>query len=288
MNTANAPMYHGNTMGWVKIDRQVVKRQNRIYRAAKRAEHRHIRRLQKLLLRSRAAKLLAVRQVTQENQGKKPPGVAGVATLTPPERLELGQPLHLEDTAAPVRRVSIPKPGPTEPRPLGIPTRAARAKQRWVTHALEPAGEAQFAPNSDGFRPGRSTWEAIGAISVQINQKPKWGLDADIATCFDRRNHDALLRQLHASPTLNRQITAWLQVGLRDKGAWFPTAAGTPPGGPASPLLANVALHGLEEASTRAFPSRGRPAVVRYADDRVVLHPRREVIERWQAILTEH
>jgi RNA-directed DNA polymerase len=276
LNTANAPMDHWNTMGWVKIERQVLKRQKRIYRAAKRADHRQIRRLQKLLLRSRAAKRLAVRNVTQDNQGKQTPGVDGVANLTPPERLELVQHLHLEDTASPVRRVEMPKPGTTEQRPLGIPTMADRAKQALVKHVLEPAWEAQFEPNSDGCRPGRSTWEAIGAIYVQINQKPKWVLDADIAKCFDRITHDALLRQLNASPTLSRQITAWLKGGLLDKGAWCPTEAGTPQGGPAAPLLANVALHGLEEAITRAFPSRGRPAVVRYADD-LVRHEARAV-----------
>jgi RNA-directed DNA polymerase len=185
MNTAIAPMYQWNTMGWTKIERQVFKLQKRIYRTAKREDHRQVRRLQKLLLRSRAAKLLAVRKVTQDNQGKKTPGVDGVANLTPPERLALVQHLHLEDTASPVRRVFIPKPGTTEQRPLGIPTLADRAKQSWVTQALEPAWEAQFEPNSYGFRPGRSTWDAIGAIYVQINQKPKWVLDADIAKCFD-------------------------------------------------------------------------------------------------------
>jgi RNA-directed DNA polymerase len=281
-------MYQWNTIGWVKIERQVFKLQKRIYRAAKREDHRQVRRLQKLLLRSRAAKLLAVRKVTQDNQGKKTPGVDGVANLTPPERLELVQHLHLKDTASPVRRVYLPKPGTTEQRPLGIPTLADRAKQSWVTQALEPAWEAQFEPNSYGFRPGRSTWDAMGALYVQINQKPKWVLDADIAKCFDRIDHEALVRKLNAAPTLRRQITAWLKGGLLDKGAWFPTEAGTPQGGPASPLLANVALHGLEEAITRAFPGRGKPAVVRYADDLVVLHPTREVIERCQAILTEH
>jgi RNA-directed DNA polymerase len=104
--------------------------------------------------------------------GKKTPGVDGVANLTPPERLELVNHLHLEESAAPVRRVYIPKPGTTEQRPLGIPTLAERAKQSWVTQALEPAWEAQFEPNSYGFRPGRSAWDAIGAIYVQINQKP--------------------------------------------------------------------------------------------------------------------
>jgi RNA-directed DNA polymerase len=275
-------------MGWVKIERQVFKLQKRIYRAAKRGDHRQIRRLQKLLLRSRAATLLAVRNVTQDNQGKQTPGVDGVANLTPPERLGLVNHLHLEGHASPVRRVYIAKPGATEQRPLGIPTMADRAKQALVKHVLEPAWEAQFAPNSDGFRPGRSTWDAIGAIYVQINQKPKWVLDADIAKCLERINHEALLRKLEVPPTLRRQITTWLKVGLLDKGAWCPTEAGTPQGGPVSPLLANVALHGLEEMITQAFAGRGRPAVVRYADDLIVLHPEREVIERCQAVLAAH
>jgi RNA-directed DNA polymerase len=165
---------------------------------------------------------------------------------------------------------------------------ADRAKQALVKHVLEPAWEAQFAPNSYGFRPGRSTWEAIGAIYGQINQNPTWVLDAAIAKGFERINHEALLRKLDAPPTLSRQITAWLKVGLLDKGVGCPPEAGTPQGGPASPLLANVARHGLEEAITRAFPGRGSPAVVRDADDLIVLHPTREVIERCQAVLAEH
>ena len=287
MHTASAPLDPWNTSGWGTSERQVCTRQNRISRAAKRGDHRQVRRLQKLWLRSRAAKLLAVRNVTQDNQGKQTPGVDGVANLTPQERLDLVKHLHLEGNASPVRRVYIPKPGTTEQRPLGIPTMADRAKQALVKHVLEPAWEAQFEPNSYGFRPGQSTWDAMGAIYVQINQKPKWVLDADIAKCFDRINHEALLRKLDALPTLSRQITAWLKVGLLDKGAWFPTEAGTPQGGPASPLLANVALHGLEEAIMRAFPGRGSPAVVRYADDLIVLHPKREVIERCQTLLAE-
>jgi RNA-directed DNA polymerase len=113
-------------------------------------------------------------------------------------------------------------------------------------------------------------------------------LDADLANGFDRIDHDALLRKLNTSPTLSRQINAWLKGGLLDRGVWFPTEAGTPQGGPVSPLAANVALHGLEETIARAFPGRDRPAVIRYADDLVALHPKREVIERCQAVLAEH
>jgi RNA-directed DNA polymerase len=170
----------------------VLKLPKRIYRAAKRGDHRQGRRLQTRWRRSRAAKLVAVRNVTQDHQGQQTPGVDGVAKLTPQERLDVVPHLHLEGHASPGRRVYLPQPGTTEPRPLGMPTRADRAKPAWVKHVLEPAWEAQFEPNSDGFRPGRSTWDAIGALSVHIHQKPTWGLDADIARGVDRINHEAL------------------------------------------------------------------------------------------------
>jgi RNA-directed DNA polymerase len=105
MNTAIAPLYQWNTMGWVKIERQVFTLQNRIYRAAQRGDHRQVRRRQKLLRRSRAANRFAVRNVTQDNQGKQTPGVDGVAKRTPQERLDLVKHLHLEGNASPVRRV---------------------------------------------------------------------------------------------------------------------------------------------------------------------------------------
>jgi RNA-directed DNA polymerase len=287
MSTASKPMYQWKTSRWPKIARKVVKLQQRIYRAAQRGDDRQVRRLQQLLRRSHDAKRVAVRQVTQDNRGKKTPGVDGIAALTPAERRTLAAHLQLDGHAAPVRRVYIPKPGTREQRPLGIPTIADRAKQGLVTQALEPEWEARFEPNSYGFRPGRSTWDAIGAIYVQINQKPKWVLDADIAKCFDRINHDALLRKLDAQPMINRQLKAWLKAGVWDRGDWNPTEAGTPQGGPVSPLLANVALHGLEERIQWAIPGRTAPAVIRYADDLVVIHPDRAVIEQSQALIAE-
>ena len=178
-------------MGWVKIERPVWKRPNRIDRAAKRADHRHVRRRQTLLRRSRAATRRAVRHVTQDNQGKQPPGVDGVANLTPHERLDWVPHLHRQGHASPVRRGYLPKPGTTEPRPWGLPTMADRATQALVKHGLAPAGEAAFEPNRDGVRPGRTPWEAIGAIEGQINQQPTGVVDADIAPCVERLHHDA-------------------------------------------------------------------------------------------------
>src|SRR5438128_1186040 len=160
-------------MRWPKIERTGWKLHKRLSRAAQRGEDRPVRRLQTLRRRSPDAKRRAGRQVTQATRGKKTPGVEGLAALTPVERRTLAEHLPLDGNAAPVRRVYIPKPGTREQRPLGIPTIADRAKQGLVTQALEPEWEAKFEPNSYGFRPGRSTWDAIGAIYVQINQKPK-------------------------------------------------------------------------------------------------------------------
>jgi len=178
-------MYGGNTLPWTRIQRQVFKLQKRIYRASRRHDVRTVRKLQRLLLHSWSARLLAVRQVTQDNRGKRTAGVDGVKSLTPPQRLALAQSLTLDDSTTPVRRVWIPKPGSTEQRPLGIPTMADRARHTLVKSALEPAWEARFAPNSYGFRPGRSCHDAIAAIFTAIGQKAKYVLDADIAKCFD-------------------------------------------------------------------------------------------------------
>jgi RNA-directed DNA polymerase len=160
-----------------------------------------------------------------------------------------------------------------------------RAAQALVTLALEPEWEAHFEPNSYGFRPGRSCHDAISAIFNSLSRKAKYVLDADIAKCFDRINHSALLEKLHTFPKLRQVIKAWLKAGVVDNGELFPTEEGTPQGGVCSPLLMNVGLHGLETAIEEAYPQHykaknWRPTVVRYADDLVVLHPELTVIEQ--------
>jgi RNA-directed DNA polymerase len=276
MSTAQPPVYEWKTQNWRKVEQRVFKLQKRIYRASQRGDTKTVHKLQRLLTSSWSARLLATRRVTQDNQGKKTAGVDGVKNLTPPQRLTLARTLRLRPKAKPTRRVWIPKPGTTEKRGLGIPVMQERATQALVKLALEPEWEARFEPNSYGFRPGRSTHDAIEAIYTTINQKPKFVLDADIAKCFDRINHTALLKKLHTYPTLRRVIKAWLKAGVMDGGKLFPTEEGTPQGGVVSPLLANIALHGLETAIKQAFPwtkkVQGRrvewqPYVIRYADD---------------------
>jgi RNA-directed DNA polymerase len=145
---AVAPMDRWETLPWKQIQREVFKLQKRIYRASCRDDVRTVHRLQRLLMKSRSARLLAVRRVAQENQGKRRAGVDGVKSLTPSQRLALAQSLKLGQKAQPVRRVWIPKPQSTELRPLGIPVMANRAGQALVTAALEPEWEARFEPNS--------------------------------------------------------------------------------------------------------------------------------------------
>src|SRR5207249_3254109 len=169
----------------------------RICQASQRGDTRTVHNLQRLLMKSWSAKLLATRRVTQDNQGKQTAGVDGVKSLTPPQRLALAASLSLNQPAAPARRVWIPKPGTTEQRPLAIPTINNRAAQALVKLALEPEWEAQFEPNSYGFRPGRSCHDASEAIFQNTCHQPKYVLDADIAKCFDRIDHRALLAKLH-------------------------------------------------------------------------------------------
>ena len=285
------PMDEWKTIPWPKLERRVYKLQKRIYRAASRGDVRTVRRLQRLMMKSWSAKCLAVRRVSQDNQGKKTAGVDGVKSLTPAQRIQLVNDLKLESKGKPARRVWIPKPGRDEKRPLGIPVMYDRALQGLLKLALEPSWEARFEENSYGFRPGRGCHDAREAIFNSIRYKPKWVLDADIAKCFDKINHQALLDKLNTSPTIRRQIRAWLKAGVVDNGEFLDTFEGTPQGGVISPLLANIALHGLEDyvlgTMRRNMSERRALTVVRYADDFVVMHKDKEVVERAQELINE-
>ncbi len=289
-----------NTEGWKDInwrqaERYVFKLQKRIYAASRRGDVKQCRKLQHTLMRSWSNRVLAVRRVTQDNQGKKTAGVDGLKSLSPKARLELAGQLKLTGKSKPTRRVWIPKPGREEKRPLGIPTMYDRALQAVVKAALEPEWEAIFEPNSYGFRPGRSCHDAIKQIKNCIQGKAKYVLDADIAKCFDRINHEALLQKLNILGKVRQQIKAWLKSGVIDKGAFTATFEGTPQGGVISPLLANIALHGLENHLIKyaeTLPGRKREnrdnlGFIRYADDFVVLHKDKAVVQRCREIISE-
>ncbi|MEH2320274.1 MAG: group II intron reverse transcriptase/maturase [Nostoc sp.] len=300
---SNESMGEWKHINWRKLERRVFKLQKRIYKASLRGDVKAFRRLQKTLMNSWAAKCLSVRRVTQDNQGKKTAGVDGVKSLSPEARLKLVAKLKSNLKVKPTRRVWIPKPGTEEKRPLGIPVMDDRALQALFKLALEPEWEARFEPNSYGFRPGRSCHDAIEAIFNAIKQKSKYVLDADIAKCFDRIDHEALLRKLNTFPTIRRQVRAWLKAGVMDGKQLFPISEGTPQGGVISPLLANIALHGMEERIDKAFPEMSQtmretwyhqkgtkfrsPIFIRYADDFVILHEDITVVQRCREIISE-
>ena len=269
---------------WKQIQKNVYRLQTRIFKAKRRGDTKQVHRLQKLLMTSRSGKLLSVRKVTQDNQGKSRAGVDGIKSLNQTQRFALVKSLKLTGKSKPTRRVMIPKPGTTEERPLGIPCMIERAKQMLVKLALEAEWEAVFETNTYGFRTGRSAHDAIGAIFGGISKKAKYVLDADITKCFDKINQEKLLDKLNTFPKLYRQIKAWLKSGVVMDGKLFPTNEGTPQGGVASPLLALIALHGLETA-IRGCTSQGQRAqqeltVCIYADDFVVLHPSLNMIQK--------
>ncbi|NET84027.1 MAG: group II intron reverse transcriptase/maturase [Moorea sp. SIO1F2] len=293
------PESEWNKVNWRKLEITVFKLQKRIYRASQRGNVRVVRRLQKTLMKSWSAKMLAVRKVTQQNKGKRTAGIDGRKALTGKQRLKLANNLRTYKIPQPTRRVWIEKPGRKEKRPLGIPTIQDRALQALTKQALEPEWEARFEANSYGFRLGRSCHDAVEAIFDSIAKQPKWVLDADISKCFDKINHEKLLKKLNTFPTMKRLIKGWLKAGVIDEGTLSSTDEGTPQGGIISPLLANIALHGMEETikeyvenlsyketSVRGKRDRRRSiSLIRYADDFVIIHKNKEVVEKCREVI---
>ena len=303
------PSLEWRNINWKLVQKRVFKLQKLIFRASSVGEFSKMRKYQKLLTKSYYARLLAVRRVTQDNQGKKTAGVDGIKNLKPKQRFNLVKMLReTPKKPKPTRRVWIPKPGLDEKRPLGIPTIYDRALQCLHKEALEPEWEARFEPNSYGFRPGRTPQDAIEAIYSAIRLKPKYVLDADIAKCFDRINHKVLLDKVGLYPG-RKLIKRWLKAGLYDEEQHQETEEGTPQGGVISPLLANIAFHGMEESLkeyavnleirvetysllkgkyTRKLDKKHRQnsiKLIRYADDFVILHENLEVLLGAKAVI---
>lgn len=230
MNQPLNARYEWNKIPWRKLEVSVFKLQKRIYQASLRGDVKLVHRLQKLLLKSECVRLLAVRRVTQENQGRKTAGVDGIANLKPKARLHLVETLKLGQKSKPVRRIWIPKSGSTEKRPLGIPSMAERAKQALVKMALEPEWEAKFEPNSYGFRPGRSCHDCREAIHTALGHKTAYALDADISKCFDNLSHTTILTRLNTISSIRLSVKGWLRAGVMEGNVFQPTEIGVPQG----------------------------------------------------------
>jgi len=271
---------------WKTIEEKVFRLQLRIFKAAANQELEKMYKLQKLLISSSSAKYLSVRKVTQDNAGKKTTGVDKKLVSSPGERFALANQLMLDGRSSPIRRTYIPKSDGSQ-CPLGIATIEDRAKQMLAYLALCPQWEAQFEASSYEFRPGRSVLDAMEAVFLGLSKKPKWVLDADISKCFDRINHTYLIEKCNTFPEIQRQIRAWLKAGILDGKEYAFPEMGTPQGGIISPLLANIALHGLRERLDAYINTLGghrqnnRQALtfVRYADDFVLMYPDKNVLE---------
>lgn len=265
-----------NQIDWKHCYAFVRKLRQAIFRAAKEHELKKVRTLQRIMLRSYENRCIAVRQVTQVNAGKYTAGIDKVVVKTPQARGrmvdELGQyELH---KPLPARRVYIPKAN-GKLRPLGIPIIFDRCVQAIIKNALEPFWEARFEDSSYGFRPGRSSHDAIERIFnlAKGNSTRRWVLDADLKGAFDHIDHDKLLTLIGNFPA-REMVRQWLKAGYLDEGVFQDTAMGTPQGGIISPLLANIAFHGMEETLGVKFQKTGlhpkSAGMVRYADDFVV------------------
>lgn len=289
------------TVSWSSVNERVRQTQRRIYKASKSGNYKRMYWIQRRLIGSLWGKLFAVRQVTTLNKGRNTAGVDGQGILTDAQKLSMARNLKLNGKASAIRRVWIPKPGKTEKRDLGIPTMQDRAKQALAKLALEPQWEAIFEPNSYGFRPARGCHDAIEAIFLALHHKvPKYVYDADIRKCFDRIDHKSLIGKLNTFPEMEEQISAWLRADIMEGYANNPKTIlspqlGTPQGGVISPLLANIALHGLENhiknfvdnlrmlphpgANRGSVARRKAVSIIRYADDFVIIHQNREILE---------
>ena len=271
---------------WKIIEEKVFRLQLRIYKAATNQEYEKLYKLQKTLLKSKSAKFLAVRKVTQDNSGKGIPGVDNVLIKTPSEKFALSTLLKLDGKSSLLKRVYIDYPN-RKRRPIQIPTITDRAKQMLAYLAFCPQWEAEFEASSYGYRPGRTVNDAIEDIFIGILNKPKWILDAHISKCFNEINYRYLIEKCNTFPEMQKQIQAWLKVGILDGGEFtFPELA-TPQGGVFSPFLVNILLHGLQEHLDKYFNKLGRNylnkkkylSYVRYANDFILMHPDKEILK---------
>jgi len=271
-----------SNQNWKKFQKNLFRLQKRIYKAMQKVDTRRVLSLQRLVLKSHAARMLAVRQVSELNSGKKTCGVDGLNTLSLQQRLNLISKLKEADQwkHQGLREVKIPKKN-GKIRTLKIPTIADRAWQCLVKYALEPAHEVTFHPRSYGFRPGRGTHDAqkyvFNNLTSLVDGHNKRVIELDIEKCFDRINHKAIMTNIIAPQQIKTGLWRCLKAGVSPE---FPEQ-GTPQGGVVSPLLANIALNGIEDI----HPS------VRYADDMVFfLKPKdnaEKILEKVQQFLTK-
>ncbi|EKO1959581.1 group II intron reverse transcriptase/maturase [Salmonella enterica] len=273
---ASSRVIHWDTINWQTIEQQVLRLQMRIAKATRERRWGKVKALQWLLTHAFSAKVLAVQRVTS-NTGRNTPGVDGKIWRTPVQKLNGALSLRRRGyRSQPLRRIYIPKKNGKR-RPLGIPVMADRAQQALHLLALEPVAEMLADPNAYGFRPGRSAADAIAQCFNILARRnaARWILEGDIKACFDQISHEWLRDHVAMDKSV---LEKWLSAGYMEVGKIYPTEVGTPQGGCASPVLANMALDGLEEVAQQAAP-RQQVHVVKYADDFIISGCSKEVLE---------
>jgi RNA-directed DNA polymerase len=281
-------------INWIHVYRYVEKLQQRIYRAEGLGDKRKVRELQRFLMHSKSALLLSIRRITQINKGKKTAGVDGFTVLTDGERIKLY--LKMIDY-----QISLHRPKPCHRtyikkkngklRPLSIPTIKDRIYQNIAKMALEPQWEVRFEPTSYGFRPKRGCHDAIERIFKSCSQRKKrWIFEGDFKGCFDNLRQDYIMEKIKDFPG-KVLIERWLKSGYVDNNVFNRTEKGSGQGSVISPLLANIALHGMEEQlgikyntfvrsdGYQCVYNRTRYVLTRYADDFVIMCKSKEDAE---------
>jgi RNA-directed DNA polymerase len=268
-----------NSLDWTSIRAKVRRLQLRIAKAVRKHRWGKVRFLQRILSRSLAAKLWAVKRVTT-NKGRRTSGVDGVLWRTPHQKVKAVFGLQQRGyRALPLRRIYIPKKNGKK-RPLSIPTMRDRAMQFLHKLTLAPVAETTADRNSYGFREGRCCHDAIQAAFNALS-KPNsatWVLEGDIKGCFDNFNHQWMLDHV---PMDKGILSKWLQAGYIENKRLYPNRKGTPQGGTISPTLSNMALDGLEAVVRKSVPNRVRVNFVRYADDFIVTGKSRQILEAY-------
>ena len=271
------------TIDWYKAHRNVSRLQARIVKATQAGRWNRVRALQYLLTHSLSGRMMAVRRVT-ENSGKRTAGVDGQTWETPERKAQAINELRQRGyKALPLRRVYIPKSN-GRLRPLSIPAMKDRAMQALYLLALDPIAETTGDVNSYGFRKERSTADAIAQCFTVLGKRPspRWILEGDIKSCYDEISHEWLLSNI---PMEKRILRQWLKAGFMEKGILYPTEAGTPQGGIASPVISNLTLDGLEKLIRDRYPTNTRRSqkaqvnFVRFADDFICTGSTKELLE---------
>ena len=268
---------HWKAINWKTVEDLVNRLQLRIAKAIKTGRYGKAKALQWLLTHSFYAKLLAVKRVTQ-NTGKRTPGVDGVIWKTDKQKLEAAHNLRRSGyKAQPLRRKYIPKKN-GKLRPLSIPTKTDRAQQALHLLGLIPIAEITADENSYGFRPKRSTHDAIAQSFILLARKnsAEWILEGDIKACFDKISHDWFLKHVMMDKDVLRE---WLKAGFIENNVFHNTEEGCPQGGLASPTIANIALDGLERVVLEAAERNDTVHFIRYADDFICTAKSKEILE---------